>query len=99
LCRQPPEVSLAISQAAQKSSHKAQHHESFFSLLKRGVVGAWHHISREHLAKYANEFAFRWHTRTMTVGSRLVDAVGTIAGKRLTYWQAVGISGLHRQIG
>ena len=33
--------------------------ESFFSLLKRGVVGAWHHVSREHLPKYANGFAFR----------------------------------------
>ena len=33
--------------------------ESFFSLFKRGVYGAWHHISREHLPKYANEFAFR----------------------------------------
>jgi transposase-like protein len=32
--------------------------ESFFSLLKRGVYGAWHHVSREHLPKYANEFAF-----------------------------------------
>ncbi len=65
------------------------HCESFFSLLKRGVIGAWHHISREHLAKYANEFAFRWNTRKMTDGSRLVAAVGTIAGKRLTYKQAV----------
>ncbi len=55
----------------------------------RGVIGAWHHITREHLAKYANAFAFRWNTRKMTDGSRLVAAVGTIAGKRLTYKQAV----------
>lgn len=32
--------------------------ESFFSLLKRGVIGAWHHVSREHLPKYAGEFGF-----------------------------------------
>jgi len=30
--------------------------ESFFSLLKRGVFGAWHCISAEHLSKYASEF-------------------------------------------
>jgi hypothetical protein len=42
--------------------------ESFFSLLKRGVVGAWHHVSREHLPKDANEFAFRWSHRNMTDG-------------------------------
>lgn len=41
--------------------------EGFFSLLKRGAVGAWHHVSREHLPKYADEFAFRWtHARRRT---------------------------------
>src|ERR1043166_8980222 len=45
--------------------------ESFFSLLKRGVVGAWHHVSREHLLKYASEFAFRWSHRNITDGARM----------------------------
>jgi transposase-like protein len=63
--------------------------ESFFSLLKRGVFGAWHHISREHLPKYANEFAFRWNTRKQTDGERMETAIGMVGGKRLTYRQAV----------
>jgi len=63
--------------------------ESFFSLLKRGIVGAWHHVSREHLTKYANEFAFRWNTRHDTDGDRMVKFAGLIEGKRLTYRQAV----------
>lgn len=25
--------------------------ESFFSLFKRAIIGAWHHISREHLSR------------------------------------------------
>lgn len=62
--------------------------ESFFSLLKRAIIGAWHHISREHLPKYANEFAFRWNTRHDTDGQRLQRFIGWIAGKRLTYRQA-----------
>jgi transposase-like protein len=65
------------------------HCESFFSLLKRGVYGAWHHVSREHLPKYANEFAFRWNTRTITDGERLEKLSALIGGKRLTYRQAV----------
>jgi transposase-like protein len=65
------------------------HCESFFSLLKRGVQGAWHHVSREHLPKYAGEFEFRWNTRHDTDGERMVKSVGTIEGKRLTYKQAV----------
>jgi transposase-like protein len=43
--------------------------ESFFSLLKRGFHGAWHSVSREHLHRYANEFAFRWNTREMSEAS------------------------------
>lgn len=62
--------------------------ESFFSLLKRGVHGAWHNVSREHLPKYVNEFAFRWNTRKLTDGERLVAAIPMIEGKRLTYKQA-----------
>ena len=63
--------------------------ESFFSLLKRGVVGAWHHISREHLPKYANEFALRWNTRKDTDGERMEKFTGLISGKRLTYRQVI----------
>ena len=63
--------------------------ESFFSLLKRGVYGSWHHVSREHLPKYANEFAFRWNTRKQTDGERMETAIGMVTGKRLTYRQAV----------
>jgi transposase-like protein len=63
--------------------------ESFFSLLKRGVYGSWHHVSREHLPKYANEFAFRWNTRGLTDGERMESAIGLVTGKRLTYKQAI----------
>ncbi|MGD1085968.1 MAG: IS1595 family transposase [Verrucomicrobiota bacterium] len=63
--------------------------ESFFSLLKRGVHGSWHHVSRRHLPKYASEFAFRWNTRRDTDGARLVKAVAGAEGKRLTYRQTV----------
>jgi len=58
--------------------------EPFLSLLKRAIIGAWHHISREHLPKYANEFAFRWNTRRETDGQRLRRFIEWIAGKRLT---------------
>ena len=65
------------------------HCESFFSLLKRGVNGAWHNVSREHLHRYVNEFAFRWNTRKLTDGERMETAVPLISGKRLTYRQVI----------
>ena len=61
--------------------------ESFFSLFKRAIIGAWHHISREHLPRYANEFAFRWNTRQDSDGQRLEKFARWIEGKRLTYRQ------------
>lgn len=61
--------------------------ESFFSLFKRAIIGAWHRISKEHLARYANEFAFRWNTRHDTDGQRLAKFFQWIEGKRLTYRQ------------
>ena len=61
--------------------------ESFFSLFKRAIIGAWHHISREHLPRYANEFAFRWNTRQDSDGNRLERFAQWIQGKRLTYRQ------------
>ena len=75
--RQNPDGSRASTNTA----------ESFFSLLKRAIVGAWHHISREHLPRYANEFAFRWNTRHDTDGQRVEKFVRWIEGKRLTYRQ------------
>ncbi len=37
--------------------------ESFWSLLKRGVVGSFHHVSKEYLPLYLNEFSFRFNSR------------------------------------
>jgi len=73
---------------ADGTSAGINHCESFFSLLKRGVHGSWHHVSREHLPKYAGEFAFRWNHRKLTDGERMVETVKAAEGKRLTYKQA-----------
>lgn len=70
------------------STAGVNHAESFFSLIKRGVIGAWHHVSREHLPKYADEFSFRWNTRQETDGARMAKFATMVEGKRLTYRQA-----------
>lgn len=63
--------------------------ESFFSLLKRGVYGAWHHVSKEHLSRYTNEFAFRWDTRGLTDSERMKKLLPMAQDKRLTYRQVI----------
>jgi transposase-like protein len=59
--------------------------ESSFALLKRGLVGTFHHVSEQHLQKYCNEFDFRWGQRTVTDTERTKAALIGIQGKRLTY--------------
>ena len=61
--------------------------ESYFSLLKRGVVGAFHHVSPEHLPRYCEEFNFRWDFRKVSDGERMVEGLKRTVGKRLTYKQ------------
>jgi transposase-like protein len=59
--------------------------ESYFALLKRGMHGSFHHVSRHHLHRYCNEFSFRWNRRSDTDGERTVDAIRMSEGRRLTY--------------
>jgi hypothetical protein len=33
--------------------------EGFFSLLKRGIHGVYHHVGKQHLGQYLSEFDFR----------------------------------------
>lgn len=59
--------------------------ESFFALLKRGLIGTFHAVSRRHLHRYVNEFAFRWNHRKADDGARTVAAIRGAEGKRLLY--------------
>lgn len=61
--------------------------ESVFAVMKRGLIGVYHHASQKHLARYVDEFAFRLNegnvkNHTLT---RLDSFVDGVAGKRLTY--------------
>jgi len=59
--------------------------ESFFALLKRGIHGTFHHVSKKHLGRYCDEFAFRWNLRRVNDGERTLAAIRGSEGKRLTY--------------
>jgi hypothetical protein len=62
--------------------------ESFFAILKRGVMGSFHAVSEQHFQRYVDEFAFRWNTRS-SLGvedtERAAELLKSTEGKRLTY--------------
>ena len=59
--------------------------ESAFALLKRGVYGTFHSVSKKHLHRYLAEFSFRWNHRSKSDASRAFAIVKSAVGKRLTY--------------
>jgi transposase-like protein len=59
--------------------------ESYFALIKRGVYGNFHHVSRQHLQRYCDEFSFRWDHRSASDMERTVTALRQSEGKRLMY--------------
>jgi transposase-like protein len=65
--------------------------ENFFSILKRGVTGIYHHWSKHHLHRYLSEFDFRYNARGITDGERTTRAIRGAEGKRLTYRQPTAI--------
>jgi transposase-like protein len=59
--------------------------EGWFALLKRGIMGTFHHVSEQHLNRYVDEFTFRYNNRKITDGERTACALKKIGGKRLIY--------------
>jgi transposase-like protein len=62
--------------------------EGFFSILKRGIFGVFHHVSEAHLHRYLAEFDFRYSNRVklgVDDEQRADLALVGAKGKRLTY--------------
>jgi hypothetical protein len=67
--------------------------ENYFSILKRGITGTYHHVSQEHLKRYLCEFDFRYNERIglgVDDTERAEKAIRGATGKRLTYRQPRG---------
>jgi len=59
--------------------------ESYFSLLKRGIIGTFHHVSAQHLPLYLAEFDHRHNCRKISDGERTDLGLQKSVGKRLIY--------------
>ena len=59
--------------------------EGFFSIVKRGINGIYHAVSKEHLHRYMSEYEFRYNNRELDDGDRTAAAIKASEGKRLMY--------------
>ena len=65
--------------------------ESTHALVKRGIVGIYHNVSREYLHRYLWHFDFLWNNRQLNDGERTIAAIKGAEGKRLMYREPTGI--------
>lgn len=61
--------------------------ESVWAVMKRGINGVYHHVSKKHLGRYVNEFTFRLNDGKVDrhTLNRLASLLTATVGRRLTY--------------
>jgi len=50
-----------------------------------GIIGTFHHVSKEHLQRYLHEFDFRWNRRDDDAAQAVADVLRQSVGLRLLY--------------
>ncbi len=63
--------------------------ENFWSLLKRGILGIYHHVDSDHLSRYCDEFQFRYNSRKEEDRERFTAMLERCEG-RLMYKTLIG---------
>ena len=63
--------------------------ESSNALIKRGMIGIYHSVSKKNLHRYLWQWDFCWHHRKLNDGERTVLAIQAAEGKRLMYSRPV----------
>ena len=85
-----------VLHSAREFSRGDGHHsntaENFFSILKRGVIGTYHHWSANHMHRYLAEFDMRYSTKGVTDGERAALIVKGMIGRRLTYRRTAALA-------
>lgn len=62
--------------------------EGYWSLLKRGMVGTFHHVQRGYLPMYLSEFSYRWNQRDVTDAERFEALLGQTQGRLRWFGQS-----------
>lgn len=61
--------------------------EGYFGNFKRQIDGTHHHVSAGHLHRYSSEFEFKYNSRKIKDGARVILAAKRLEGRRLTLFK------------
>jgi len=61
--------------------------EGYFGNFKRQIDGTHHHVSAGHLHRYSSEFEFKYNSRKVKDGARVILAAKRLEGRRLTLFK------------
>lgn len=67
--------------------------ESFWSMLKRGIEGVYHHLSAKHLHRYVNGYAGKHNFRDLDTIDQMAAVIQGMMGKRLHYRDLIADTG------
>ena len=81
-------VNHSISEYVRDQAH-TNGIESFWSMLKRGYHGTYHHMSAKHLDRYVGEFAGRHNDRDADTIDQMRHIAQGMVGQRLRYCDLV----------
>lgn len=59
--------------------------DNYWSLLKRGIVGVFHHVGDNYLPNYLNEFEYRFNRRKVSDPERFAALMSQTQGRLLWY--------------
>lgn len=62
-----------------------QNIDGYWSILKRGVYGVFHHVSEDYLPQYLNEFEYRFNRRKISDVERFAALMAQTQGRLLWY--------------
>ncbi len=63
-----------------------QNIEGYWSLLKRGLIGTFHSVSRHRLPMYLGEFQYRWNQRRVSDAERFEALLRQTQGRLRWYF-------------
>ena len=62
-----------------------QNIENYWSILKRGVYGIYHHVGDQYLPQYLSEFEYRFNRRQMNDAERFAALIAQTQGRLAWY--------------